>query len=153
MKLFSGMFENPKVFELEISLSILEKDATKNSYLYNNLLMTRILSKAIRSKSKLKDACSKYEIEEKIFIKLLRKFCCFQNLTWKQEPNQIFPDNSKFLDVASKVRKNSYRNELDFCIYHRNCSSMKASRHLSCCNLRCRLNINIWDTHIPSNER
>lgn len=40
MKLFSGMFENPKVFELEISLSILEKDATKNSYLYNNLFMT-----------------------------------------------------------------------------------------------------------------
>ena len=85
IKLFSGMFENPKVFELEISLSILEKDATKNSYLYNNLFMTRILSKAIRSKSKLKDACSKYEIEEKNFIKLLRKikFCCFQNLTWK----------------------------------------------------------------------
>lgn len=33
MKLFSGMFENPKVFELEISLRVLEKDVAKNSYL------------------------------------------------------------------------------------------------------------------------
>lgn len=85
MKLFSGLFENPKVFELEISLRVLEKDATKNSYLYNNLFMTRVLSKTIRSRSKLKDAYSKYEIEENFFIKLLRKikFRCFQNLTWK----------------------------------------------------------------------
>ena len=85
MKLFSGLFENPKVFELEISLRVLEKDATKSSYLYNNLFMTRVLSKTIRSRSKLKDAYSKYEIEENFFIKLLRKikFRCFQNLTWK----------------------------------------------------------------------